>query len=114
MPRIGLPCGCTPSRSRWRSVCGISPSPQALSIDALAPFGDNDFQPGPSAVNRGSQPGRAAADDEKVDHVRPASAAFSTLTRVLSSHALSAENTNAVIHAVCTNGNATPSAITAT
>ncbi len=80
----------------------------------LAPFGDNDFQPGPSTVNRSRQPGGTAADDEEVDHVRPASAASSTLTRVLSSHTLSVENTTAVIHAPCTSGNATPSAITAT
>ena len=81
---------------------------------SAAPFGDDHFQSGPSAVYCGSQAGRAAADDEKVDHVRPASAAFSILTRVLSSHALSIENTNAVTHAVCTNGSATPSATTAT
>ena len=79
-----------------------------------AAFGDNHVQPGPSTVDRSSQTGGAAADDQKVDHVRLASAAFSTLTRVLSNHALSNEKASAVTHAVCTNGSAAPSAITAT
>ena len=77
-------------------------------------FGDNNFQSGPSGVNCRGQTGRAAADDEQVDHLSPASAAFSTRTRVLSNHALSVVNASAVIHALCTNGKATPSAITAT
>jgi hypothetical protein len=79
-----------------------------------APLDDDDLQSGLGAVYRGGQPGRAAADDEKVNHVRLASAAFSTLIRVVKSHALSIENTRAVIHAVCTSGSANPSAITAT
>jgi len=81
---------------------------------SAAAFGDNHVQPGPSTVDRGSQTGGAAADDQKVDHVRLASAAFSTLTRVLSNHALRIEKASAVTHAECTNGSATPSAITAT
>jgi hypothetical protein len=67
-----------------------------------------------AAVNRGGQSGRTTADDEKVNHVKLASAAFSTLIRVLNRNVLSDENTKAVIHAVCINGSATPSAITAT
>ena len=81
---------------------------------SATPFGDNDIQPGSGSVDRGGQSGRAATDHQKVDHVRLANAAFSTLTRVLSSHALSNEKTRAVSHAVCTSGSATPSAITAT
>ena len=56
----------------------------------------------------------ATSGDEQVDHVRLASAAFSTLIRVLSSAAFSTVKTSAVIHAVCTRGSATPSATTAT
>ena len=66
------------------------------------------------AVQRGGQSCWATSGDEQVDHVRLASAAFSTLIRVLSSAAFSTVKTTAVIHAVCTNGSATPSATTAT
>ena len=79
-----------------------------------APFDDNHLKARPPAVQRGGQSGRAAASDKQVDHVRLASAAFSTLIRVLSSAAFSTENNSAVIHAVCTKGSATPSATTAT
>ena len=79
-----------------------------------APLDDDHFQSGLRAVHGGGQSGRSAADDEQVNHVRLASAAFSTLTRVFNSIALSTVNSRAVIHAVCTNGSATPSAITAT
>ena len=81
---------------------------------SAAAFGDNHVQPRPSTVDRSSQTGGPAADDQKIDHVRLASAAFSTLTRVLSNHALRIENASAVTHAECTNGSAAPSAITAT
>ena len=103
-------------RKALQMTQGMRHQPLAARLvdHALAPFGDNDFQSGAGAMDRRGQTGRATADDEKIDHVRPASAAFSTFTRVLSSHTLSAENTNAVIHAVCTSGNATPSAMTAT
>ena len=79
-----------------------------------AAFGHNHLQPGPSTVDRSSQTGGPAADDQKIDHVRLASAAFSILTRVLSNHALRIEKASAVTHAECTKGSATPSAITAT
>ena len=81
---------------------------------SAAAFGDNHVQPGPSTVDRSGQTGGPAADDQKIDHLRLASAAFSTLTRVLSNHALRTEKASAVTHAECTNGSATPSAITAT
>jgi len=81
---------------------------------SAAAFGDNHLQPRPSTVDCSSQTGRPAADDQKVDHFRLASAAFSTLTRVLSNHALRIEKASAVTHAECTNGSAAPSAITAT
>ena len=81
---------------------------------AATPFGDHYVQPGSGTVDRGGQSGRPAADHQKVDHARLAKAAFSTLTRALSSHALSTEKTSAVTHAECTNGSAMPSAITAT
>jgi len=81
---------------------------------SAAPLDDDHLQTGPSTVQRGGQSGRAAADDEKVDHLRLASAAFSMLIRVLNRNAFSIENTKAVIHAVCTNGSANPSAMTAT
>ena len=77
-------------------------------------FGDNHVQPRTGTMDRSSQTGGPTADDQKVDHVRLASAAFSTLTRVLSNHALRIEKASAVTHAACTNGSATPSAITAT
>src|SRR5271154_2332491 len=79
-----------------------------------AAFCDNHVQPRTGAVDRGSQTGRPSADDQKVDHVRLARAAFSTLTRVFSNHALRIEKASAVTHAECTNGSAAPSAITAT
>ena len=66
------------------------------------------------AMQCGGQSGWATAGDEQIDHVRLASAAFSTLIRVLSSAAFSTEKTRAVIHAVCTKGSAIPSATTAT
>ena len=75
---------------------------------------DGDLQPGPRAVQRGGQARGPAAGDEQVDHVRLASAAFSTLIRVRSSAALSTVKTRAVSHAECTNGNAIPSTTTAT
>src|ERR1700722_2770492 len=81
---------------------------------SAAAFGDNHVQPRPGSVDRSSQPGGPAAGDQKVDHLRLASAAFSTLTRVLSNQALRIENASAVTHAECTNGSAAPSAITAT
>ena len=81
---------------------------------SAAPFDDDHLEPCPCAVQCGGQPGGATTSDEQVDHVRLASAAFSTLIRVRSSAALSTENTSAVTHAECTNGSATPSATTAT
>ena len=45
---------------------------------SAAAFGDNHVQPGPSTVDRSGQTGGPAADDQKIDHVRLASAAFST------------------------------------
>jgi hypothetical protein len=80
---------------------------------SAAAFGHNHVQSRPSSVDCSGQTGGPAADDQKVDHVRLASAAFSTLTRVLSNHALRIEKASAVTHAVCTNGSAAPSAITA-
>lgn len=80
---------------------------------SAASLDDDHLQSGFGAVDRGCQPGRATADDEEVDHVRLASAAFSTFTRVLSTIALSTVNTRAVSHPVCTSGSAIPSAITA-
>ena len=77
-------------------------------------FDDDDLESGLGAVQRGREPGGATTRDEKVDHVRLASAEFSTLIRVRSSAALSTENTSAVTHAECTNDSATPSATTAT
>ena len=90
------------------------PFPARFIYGTTAPFEENHLKARPPAVQRGGQSGRAAASDKQVDHVRLASAAFSTLIRVLSSAAFSTENTSAVIHAVCTKGSATPSAITAT
>ena len=90
------------------------PFAAGLVDGSAAPFDDDHLEPRPRAVQRGGQPRRATTSDEQIDHVRLASAAFSTLIRVLSSVALSTENTSAVIHPVCTNGSATPSATTAT
>jgi hypothetical protein len=89
-----------------------NPSPQADG--SATRLDDDDLESGPCAVQCGGQPGRATAGDEQVDHVRLASAVFSTLIRVLSSAALSTEKTSAVIQAVCTSGSAAPSAATAT
>ena len=77
-------------------------------------FDDDDVESGPRAVQRGGQARRPAARDEQVDHVRLASASFSTLSRVRSSAALSTVKTTAVIHAECTSGSAMPSTTTAT
>ena len=75
---------------------------------------DRDLQPGPCAIQRGCQARGPAACDEQVDHVRLASAEFSILTRVRSRAALSTVKASAVSHADCINGNAMPSATTAT
>src|ERR1700746_1366687 len=81
---------------------------------SATPFDDDHFQSGFGAVDGRGQPGRATADDEEIDHARLARAAFSVGIRVRSKTALRAENTSAVIHALCTSGSAKPSAITAT
>ena len=83
-------------------------------MDPRAPFDDDYLEARARAVQCGGESGWATAGDEQIDHVRLASAAFSTLIRVLSSAAFSTVKTSAVIHAVCTKGNATPSATTAT
>ena len=79
-----------------------------------APLDDDYLESRAGAVQRGGQSCWATSGDEQVDHVRLASAAFSTLTRVLRSAAFSTVKTSAVIHAVCTKGSAIPSATTAT
>ena len=55
----------------------------------VSAFDDGDLEPGPRAVQRGGKAGGPAAGDQQVDHVRLASAEFSTLIRVRSSAALS-------------------------
>ena len=114
MPRNGLPAAWTPRRCS----CAHGVRHQAFTarlVDGPAPtLHDDDLESGAGAVDRGGQPGRPAARDEQVDHRSLASAAFSTLIRVVSSAALSTVNTSAVIHAVCTSGSATPSRTTAT
>ena len=79
-----------------------------------APLDDDYLEPRPGAVQCGGQSGWATAGDKQVDHVRLASAAFSTLIRVRSNAAFSTEKARAVIQAVCTRGSAAPSAMTAT
>jgi NAD(P)-dependent dehydrogenase (short-subunit alcohol dehydrogenase family) len=95
---------------------GVRHQPFAAGLvdGSAAPFDDDHVKPRPCSMQRGSQACRATTGDEQVDHVKLDSAAFSTLIRVLSRAALSTENTSAVIHPVCTNGSATPSATTAT
>ena len=95
-------------------VCGIMPSPQALSSTPARRSTTATSSPARAAVQRGGQTRGPAAGDEQVDHVRLASAEFSTLTRVRSSAALSTVKTRAVSHAECTKGNAMPSMTTAT
>ena len=95
-------------------VCGIMPFAARLVQHPVSAFDDGDLQPGPCAVQRGCQARRPAACDEQVDHVRLASAAFSTLIRVRSRAALSTVKTSAVSHAECTSGSAMPSTTTAT
>ena len=114
MPRNGLPCGINAEPLQVPHGVRHQPFAAGLVDRSAAPLDDDDLQPRPRAVQRGGQPGRAAARDEQVDHVRLASAAFSTLIRVRSSAALSTVKTSAVIHAVCTNGSAMPSTMTAT
>jgi hypothetical protein len=94
---------------------GVRHQPFAAGLvdGSAAPFDDDHVKPRPCSMQGGGQP-RRATSDEQVDHVKLDSAAFSTLIRVLSRAALSTENTSAVIHPVCTNGSATPSATTAT
>ena len=95
-------------------MCGIMPSPHALSSTPDLAFDDGDVEPGPRAVQRGGQARGPAARHQQVDHVRLASASFSTLIRVRSSAAFSTVKTRAVIHAECTSGSAIPSTTTAT
>ncbi len=114
MPRNGLPCSVTPRRFELAHGVRHQALAARLVDRAAAPLDDDDFRPGARGVQGGGQPGRAAARDEEVDHVRLASAAFSTGIRVRSSAALSTVNTSAVIHAVCTSGSAMPSTTTAT
>lgn len=103
-----VPVADTPDRLAERMYRKTLKMPQGMGHQAFtarlvdrsaAAFGDDHVQPRPSTVDRGGQTGGAAADDQEVDHVRLASAAFSTLTRVLSSHALRIEKASAVIHA---------------
>jgi hypothetical protein len=65
---------------------------------SAASLDDDHFKSRPRSVQRRGKARRAAASDEQVDHVKLSSARFSTLILVRSSAALSAENTNAVIH----------------
>ncbi len=77
---------------------------------------DGGGQARPGGVDRGGQPGRAAADHQQVDHAaarQRVSAASSQRSRVASQTALSTVNPSAVTQAVCTRGSATPSATTA-
>ena len=67
---------------------------------SAAPLDHDYLQPCPSPVQCGCQPRRAAARDKQVDHVKLAKAAFSTLIRVRSTAAFSAEKARAVIQAV--------------
>ena len=53
-----------------------------------SPFDDGHVQPGPGPADRGGQSGWAAAGDEQVDHLRLASAVFSTPILVRSRTAL--------------------------
>ena len=77
-------------------------------------FHHDNLEPGAGSVDRGGQAGRPPACHEQIDHRSLASAAFSTLIRVISNAALSIVNARAVTHAVCTSGSATPSRTTAT
>ena len=93
---------------------GHQPFTARLVDGPATTFHDDDLEARAGAVDRGGQPGRSPACNQQVDHRSLASAAFSTLIRVVSSAALSIVNASAVIHAVCTSGSATPSRTTAT
>ena len=67
---------------------------------SAAPLDDDYLKPCPSPVQCGCQPGRAAARDKQVDHVRLARAAFSTLIRIRNTAAFNTVNARAVIQAV--------------
>jgi hypothetical protein len=96
---------------------------QALTASLVqgraARFGHRDRQARLRAADRRRQPGRAAPDDQHVDHDRApagaaaASARVSQRIRTVSSAALSAVNAAAVIQADPTSGSAAPSTITA-
>jgi len=92
----------------------VAPSPQALSMDPRRGSTTTTSSPARAPCSAVANPAGPTAGDEQVDQVRLASAAFSTLIRVLSSAALSTEKTSAVIQALCTSGSAAPSATTAT
>ena len=79
-----------------------------------AAFHDDDVQTGLRGMGGCRQSARSPACNQQVDHANLASALFSVVMRVVSSAALSTVKTSAVIQAVWTRGNATPSAITAT
>ena len=90
------------------------PFPACLVDGTDALFHDHHVKSGPRGVERGGQSGGTPTGNQQVDHWSPARAAFSTLIRVLNSTAFSTVNTDAVIQAVCTSGNAIPSTTTAT
>ena len=92
MPSNGLPGAFTPRRCNCCTAWGIKPFAARLVDGPAATFHDDDLESGAGAVDRGGQPGRAAACHEQVDHRSLASAAFSTLIRVISSAALSIVN----------------------
>lgn len=79
-----------------------------------AAFHHGDLKSGAGGVDGRGQARRSGAGDQEIVHDSLANAEFSTETRVLSRAALRVVNASAVIHAECTNGNASPSIATAT
>jgi len=92
------------------------PLPAGLVDHALARLDDRRREARESRLNRRREPDRPAARDEHVDHRESSrSARFSVgMRNPSSSTAFSTVNAIAVIHAVCTSGNAIPSIATIT
>ena len=82
---------------------------------ARARLDDGDRQPCPSGVDRGGQSDGPAAGDQQVPHAAAvANARSSHRIRTVSTIAFSRVKQSAVSQALCTSGNAMPSATTAT
>ena len=106
--RIDAEARAAPHRMRHQAFAARLVDRPAARLD------DDDLQSGAGAVDRGGQPGRAAARDEQVDHRQPRQRGVLDRIRVRQQRGVEHREHRAVTHAVCTSGSATPSTTTAT